>query len=106
MFNKKAMLDDLFDLLFTVMVMFFALFFIHANLSGSFDNANRLSDQSFEKHVSTHGLLLEQRDNFNQHSTVDLELTKLKIKQQKRVVEIKTDLKTIGEMDKRSPRGN
>ena len=41
--NKKAMMDDLFDLLFTVMVAFFALLFIHAALVKGVDDRNKKS---------------------------------------------------------------
>ncbi len=41
--NKKAMMDDLFDLLFTVMVAFFALLFIHAALVKSIDDRDKKS---------------------------------------------------------------
>ncbi|MBS3169313.1 hypothetical protein J4210_02410 [Candidatus Woesearchaeota archaeon] len=41
--SKKAMMDDLFDVLFTVMVAFFALLFINAALVKSIDDRNERS---------------------------------------------------------------
>lgn len=41
--NKKAMMDDMFDLLFTVFVALFALLFIHATLIKSVDDRNQQS---------------------------------------------------------------
>jgi len=41
--NRKAMMDDFFDLIFTVMVSFFLLFFLNFTFQGSVDNSNKQS---------------------------------------------------------------
>ncbi len=41
--NKKAMMDDFFDFLFTIFISFFSLIFIGLVLNSSVDNANSFS---------------------------------------------------------------
>lgn len=41
--NKKAMMDDFFDLIFTVMVSFFLLFFLNFTFQGSVETSNKQS---------------------------------------------------------------
>ncbi|GEM_PF-6782238 len=39
--NRKAMMDDFFDLIFTVMVSFFLLFFLNFTFQNSIENSNK-----------------------------------------------------------------
>ncbi len=41
--NRKAMMDDFFDLIFTVMVSFFLLFFLNFTFQNSVENSNKQS---------------------------------------------------------------
>ncbi len=41
--NRKAMMDDFFDLIFTVMISFFLLFFLNFTFQRSVDNSNQQS---------------------------------------------------------------
>ncbi|MBI4151594.1 hypothetical protein HY496_01375 [Candidatus Woesearchaeota archaeon] len=64
--NTKAMMDDLFDFLFTVLVAFFALLFIHAALVKSIDdrNQNSLTEMTSVNQIATQ--IVDQQKHFEQ----------------------------------------
>ncbi len=55
--KQKGMVDDLFDLLFTVIAVIFVLFFLSASLTGSVNNSQRLTLQEIGKENSKAVLL-------------------------------------------------
>ena|SRR3989344_3507558 len=59
--NKKAMMDDLFDFLFTVFVALFALLFIHTALVKSIDDRNQQSLVNMNSVMQIHVQLVDQQ---------------------------------------------
>ncbi len=55
--NKKAMMDDLFDFLFTVMIAFFALLFIHAALVKGMEDKDKISLEEMNLVLKTQSFL-------------------------------------------------
>ena len=69
-FNKKAMLDDLFDFLFTITTAFFLLIFLGAILNGGVNESNkqaitRVAEfRQTESAVNNLRIQIYQQDNF------------------------------------------
>jgi hypothetical protein len=50
--GKKAMMDDLFDLMFTIVVAFFALLFLSGALNANVDNSNEIALNAFDEYLA------------------------------------------------------
>lgn len=74
--SKKAILDDLFDFLFLIMIAFFTFMFIHAALVQSVKNRDGAAKIFASEILAQQGVLVEARltfENLGTPSTTDLE---------------------------------
>lgn len=62
--NKKAVMDDLFDLLFTVFAGFFLLIFIGVIINGGLDARNNLIAFNLDQTLDLEDFLTAQRAQF------------------------------------------
>jgi len=69
--HKKAMMDDFFDLIFTVMVCFFLLFFINFTLQSSTNNSNKQSLEHLADYKRLDSAITNLRVQLSQHHNLN-----------------------------------
>lgn len=71
--NKKTMMDDFLDLLFTVVAGLFVLFFLGIFITGSIDDKNEQSIEYAHRTTLVSNYLLEKRAALEQGKPANLE---------------------------------
>ena len=95
-FNKKGMMDDWFDFLFTVISCFFILLFIGIYIRGAVDAQKREALNQLEKTVLVDDYLVEQRVVLGNDGEIDITIMDKKIE----------ELQRFGKMEKDSSSGS
>lgn len=78
--NKKAMMDDLFDFLFLVIVMMFIMFYFQVSIFGAVDKKNEQSLTLADRNGKVDDYLIQNRIALGQNKTIEPEALNSKIK--------------------------
>lgn len=78
--NKKAMMDDLFDFLFLVIVTMFIMFYFQVSIFGAVDKKNEHSLVLADRNGKVDDYLIQSRIALEQNKTIEPEVLTSKIK--------------------------
>ena len=74
--DKKGVMDDAVDFLFTVMICFLLLMFIGLIVKGSLDAKNKQSEEYIARVIKVDNYLQEKKIEFEKGGQIDFELMK------------------------------
>jgi hypothetical protein len=78
--NKKAMMDDLFDFLFLVIVMMFIMFYFQVSIFGAVEKKNDQSLVLADRNGKVDDYLIQNRIDLERNKTIETEAFNSKIK--------------------------
>ncbi|MBI4980025.1 hypothetical protein HZC30_00540 [Candidatus Woesearchaeota archaeon] len=79
--SKKAMMDDLFDFLFLVIVMMFIMFYFQVSVIGAIDKKNEQSLVLADRNGKVDDYLIQNRIDLEHNKTIETEMLNTKVKE-------------------------